>query len=1378
MNRIAKKKFNKLFLTLLCVGMIFCTCGAFSNNSYAQTLPELNQSTAEKRVYNFIANEIVTLTEKMGITGEGEFSIFGLDKSSNAIDFDSFSGFEITNFFTDLNISNLTLKNALSETGSVLYYRAYDSKINLTDLIITNNTSKTTNKNAYGGAIYSEMDLTITNSDLTANSAISETGDAGGGFIYSGAETNITNSNLTANSAESTDGNAYGGAIYSTGKTTLKNTNIIGNYAISTNGKALGGAIYSTGDVSIIADSANVEIVDNYTQDATSTTNNAIYMAKDTSTLNLTATNNGSINLKDSVDGVSGEDGYNVNITGDGTGKINFTNISNSKATASNVNFGFADGKIEEHSIDNLKVEDDVNLILDVDLTDGGSADTLVSTNGTGTINISELSLNDVDSSEVTIQVLKDVDDMELNIDKLSEKVVNTVSAIMYNDNVLADSVTLAQTTTQNDSITIKGAKDLLYEMTKVGGSTNLRFRTTQEYILTADLPESPRETYLYINNISDAERGVINANGHSMFKLTKSLSTIALKDIEVKNASSTENGSVAYIENNTAYLNANNVVFKDNHSDGDGGVIYTVNGTANIKNSNFTNNSADGSGGVMYLNNDKSTITNTTFENNTASDKGGAIYTKGAVKINADNGTTLFKGNTVDNGETVENNAIYVDKSGSVTLNAVNNGVIEMYDKIDGATTKYNLNVTGDETGNVNINNTVTNARVYLKSGNLNLEQDNLLSNNEFNAAGGHLNLANGEIGKTDFSRLNITGNTTLSVDVSLKDKTMDRITANSYGNMTKNITINNINLLDGTNAQITKILFADPGLRNHVKSSVKSVIYSDIYKYGVSYNKSDGYFTFRLGGGGGGGGDIYNPAILTGVASQQIAYLNQLTNYEYATYHSFTYMLLPKNERNKLYSLKPETIYDGESYSPSYINIPEEIKSIWVRPYSSFESVPLKNGPKITSINYGLLAGGDSDMISLKHGFKLVYGGYFGYNGNSYHYGNVNSTQQGGLVGGTVNLYHGNFFNTLTANIGWQMNNSDTAYGSDMLNMLITGFSDKFGYNIETFGGRLIFQPSLRMGYTYVGMFDYTSSNNVKIKTEPLHVMHFIPGLRIIGNTRGGWQPYATVNIICNFNNNSHYVANDVVLPSMSVNPYVEYGIGLQRRWADKYSGFAQVTVRSGGRRGAAILFGFRCMLGKMLERTVALFHPDPERKIALFKEKRDPNIIVEKIQKKSDIVKPSVDETAINKPKKPVLAKKSKNPFRRLKEKISYICHKDVSARMVRNTHSDGVFNVGLDGMKKSSYDNMLDFKDNDRNSSIGTKPTNVAKTFNDYNVSQVNIDIQNNQGYVLKTDAIKKLNSRSRLLFLNQRKYVDKAPITNFNSYKFELINIRF
>ena len=57
----------------------------------------------------------------------------------------------------------------------------------------------------------------------------------------------------------------------------------------------------------------------------------------------------------------------------------------------------------------------------------------------------------------------------------------------------------------------------------------------------------------------------------------------------------------------------------------------------------------------------------------------------------------------------------------------------------------------------------------------------------------------------------------------------------------------------------------------------------------------------------------------------------------------------------------------------------------------------------------------------------------------------------------------------------------------------------------------------------------------------------------------------------------------ANSVPLPEMSIDPYVQYGLGIQKRIKDKFMAFGQALVSNGGKNGVTLSFGLRWFLGK---------------------------------------------------------------------------------------------------------------------------------------------------------------------------------------------------
>ena len=147
-----------------------------------------------------------------------------------------------------------------------------------------------------------------------------------------------------------------------------------------------------------------------------------------------------------------------------------------------------------------------------------------------------------------------------------------------------------------------------------------------------------------------------------------------------------------------------------------------------------------------------------------------------------------------------------------------------------------------------------------------------------------------------------------------------------------------------------------------------------------------------------------------------------------------------------------------------------PEQNSGAWFRPSTSFERVPLKNGPSVNNVMYSSLFGVDSELKQLKHGFDAVFTGYAGYTGSHQTYDGVSIYQNGGLIGGTAVFYKNNFFGGITANVGAMQGEASTMFGRDEINLLTAGAAIKTGYNWELFNGKFIVQPNFLISYTYL--------------------------------------------------------------------------------------------------------------------------------------------------------------------------------------------------------------------------------------------------------------------------------------------------------------------
>ena len=335
--------------------------------------------------------------------------------------------------------------------------------------------------------------------------------------------------------------------------------------------------------------------------------------------------------------------------------------------------------------------------------------------------------------------------------------------------------------------------------------------------------------------------------------------------------------------------------------------------------------------------------------------------------------------------------------------------------------------------------------------------------------------------------------------------------------------------------------------------------------------------------GGTTGNPSDAFNPAVLaTPVANLAAGQAAMNEAFKYVFEHADAFTQLPAMERYaKINANKYALSTDFNDNLPSYADQLQN-KAVWFRPYTTFETMNIKNGPKVDAITYGSLVGYDGDFKEMKNGWHRVFTGYAGYMGSSLNYSGVDTTMNGGLLGFTETFYKGNFWTAITASAGASVGESHTMYGKEDYTSLLAGVGSKTGYNFEFKDGKFIIQPIMFLSYTFVNTFDYKNAAGVNIESDPLHTIQLNPSVRFIANLKGGWQPYASVGMVWNLMNESKVTANNVKLPEMSVKPYVEYGVGVQRNWADKFTAFLQAMIRNGGRNGVALTGGFRFMLG----------------------------------------------------------------------------------------------------------------------------------------------------------------------------------------------------
>lgn len=649
---------------------------------------------------------------------------------------------------------------------------------------------------------------------------------------------------------------------------------------------------------------------------------------------------------------------------------------------------------------------------------------------------------------------------------------------------------------------------------------------------------------------------------------------------------------------------------------DGNGvqGVALAPDQSLEIKNADETGFFTTGNGSLVNNIGGAVTITDSVIADNKSEGKGGAIYALGgAVIVNADTKDVVFKNNmhqlqkpevpenpdVPENSNTVRNtteiagvkNDIYLENAdtakATLTVNGSKNTVFESGIAGNGEVVKNDdgiLKLAG--------NNSEFKGDVYLNNGEIQLLSGATYFNaqNTFIKNNAKINLANNNPNDiVNFGNLNLDGDARLGLDVDGKNKLNDKIAALSVNGDGK-ILIDNVNIMSlpagAGKAEFDIITLADgqdasPLLGLVELSSDAKNVMSPIFKYQAEFDSNTGIMT--LASGSSGNKNSYNPSVLaTPVALQAAAQAGIKEAVNYAFEHTDAFTKLSRNERFAKINADKYAISEFNSQFPLYYG-QSEGNGFWFRPYTVFESIDLDHGPKVDNLSYGTLIGFDSKFKERKHGWTSLTSSFLGYHGSSLDYSNVDITSNGVLLGVTKNYYKRNFWTALTATSNIGIGEISEMYGDDDIVHLSGAVSSKTGYNVEFADGRFIIQPNVSLSYYISKIFDYTNEAGVKINSDPLSAFEVKPGVRIVGNTKNGWQPYLSAAMVWNFFNDTDVRANGIKLPDMNMDPYVEYGLGIQKVSNNDFTCYLQSLVRNGGRTGVALTGGMSWAVGK---------------------------------------------------------------------------------------------------------------------------------------------------------------------------------------------------
>ena len=489
-------------------------------------------------------------------------------------------------------------------------------------------------------------------------------------------------------------------------------------------------------------------------------------------------------------------------------------------------------------------------------------------------------------------------------------------------------------------------------------------------------------------------------------------------------------------------------------------------------------------------------------------------------------------------------------------TMMMADNSVVNFNSKISGADA-FGLNLSGAENSLVNLgeNAVVENADLVLDGPILKIanEDTNLANVNSFEAKSGTIDMTNGAARRLVANNLKITGDIKLFVDVDLAQKVMDNLGDLDESTTTGKVIVDKMILLNDAEENTTNIAFTNTA-KDKVDTTVKSAETLK-YRYAVEYDKETGEFKFVKSDKNSSqqiAESVGAPSTSVGVQQTQSALNSLLAN------------------RN---------IYIGSGLASGDATRP----TTWAKAFGSKDSVELKHSyNSIDTQFYGVVGGVDSRTFIYDNGINAVYGIYAAYMGSNQKQNSVKVTQDGGYLGVSADFTRNGVFSRFTAHGGYIANEAKTAWGNDKFDIWTASVSNKTGYEIDF--GEYTLKPALYASYMYINTENYTSKAGAKLKNHTKNVFEVTPEVKLAKDFGTGLEGYAKVAYTWNFYQGGKVTADDVLLPKMSVKPYVEYGVGLEKDWSEEewnakdITSYAEINRHDGGRTGWDINAGLK--------------------------------------------------------------------------------------------------------------------------------------------------------------------------------------------------------
>lgn len=322
------------------------------------------------------------------------------------------------------------------------------------------------------------------------------------------------------------------------------------------------------------------------------------------------------------------------------------------------------------------------------------------------------------------------------------------------------------------------------------------------------------------------------------------------------------------------------------------------------------------------------------------------------------------------------------------------------------------------------------------------------------------------------------------------------------------------------------------------------------------------------------------FNPQVFRGQVTKIAQYQNQLAIDDMLFNHT---MLDQGFKGNDYVASHPNRYASANDLYAPYYQYSRKDGGLWVKMYGTFEKLNMNHGLHVGNNSYGTIIGADFGLKDLRHGWQFMPTAYIAYNGAHQYWSGTGAYQNGAQIGAMGTWYKDNFMIGALAFGGVYNNDMNTLRGSDETFNYFAGGSVKAAYNWR-FAKDWSLQPNLLVAYSFFGQENWhTDFGQMGMMSGMLNGVNVAPGLNLIWE-KETFSTYATIQYMYNVNQSVGGRAGNVGLPHVHMDRgYLQYGIGVNKTFTDRFSGYFQTVIRNVGRTGIGLQLGFNWALGK---------------------------------------------------------------------------------------------------------------------------------------------------------------------------------------------------